>query len=58
MKIDSNAKSFAVVVNEARKVEGVLTDGDIWRGFIAEKSVSDNVMAAHIVSLNFCMRKI
>lgn len=31
-KIDSNTKSFAVVVNEDGKVEGVLTDGDIRRG--------------------------
>lgn len=43
--IDSNTKGFAVVVNKDGKVEGVLTDGDIRRGFIAGKSVNDSVMA-------------
>ena len=42
-RIDANKQGFVVVVDEEEKVLGVLTDGDIRRGFIAGRELTDIV---------------
>lgn len=41
--INENTKGFLVVYNEANKVVGVLTDGDIRRAFIAGATTNDSI---------------
>ena len=41
--INENTKGFLVVYNEANKVVGVLTDGDIRRAFIASATTNDSI---------------
>lgn len=48
--INENTKGFLIVNNEANKVVGVLTDGDIRRAFIAGATTNDSIT-------NFVIRK-
>lgn len=41
--INENTKGFLIVNNEANKVAGVLTDGDIRRAFIAGATTNDSI---------------
>lgn len=47
-KIDNNKKRFVLVVNEKKELLGVLTDGDIRRGFINGKCVHDPIEDLYI----------
>lgn len=42
--INENTKGFLIVNNEANKVVGVLTDGDIRRAFIAGATTNDSII--------------
>ena len=55
--IDSGAVKFAIVVDEDDKLIGTLTDGDIRRAILDEKSLSDNIESIYfrdptVVSVN------
>lgn len=46
VKIENNKKGFLIVVDEEEKVIGTLTDGDIRRSLINQKSLADSILTA------------
>lgn len=51
-KIDNNKKGFLIVIDEANKIIGTLTDGDLRRGFINGKNTNELVLNVYNKNFN------
>lgn len=51
--IDSNKQGFVIVVDKEKIVRGILTDGDIRRGFLAGTQISDKIDEVFMTSFEF-----